>query len=155
MNSLSSVESALVMPHKYFAGYFSKKKKEKGKRKRRVSASFLSSRSGYKSFLFSGYEHVELSEKCSNGPRIIEYIIHSNDKWNNDSFSLETRSQLDEASSKNIYIYRIDTIMSNFSSPIISISYFARLELEISRISMEKLFAKVFDASKKILFFSD
>lgn len=63
VNSLSSVESALVISHKYFAGYFSKKKKEKGKRKRCVSASFLSSRSGYKSFLFSGYEHVELSEK--------------------------------------------------------------------------------------------
>lgn len=30
VNSLSSVESALVIPHKYFAGYFSKKKKEKG-----------------------------------------------------------------------------------------------------------------------------
>lgn len=30
VNSLSSVESALVIPHKYFARYFSKKKKEKG-----------------------------------------------------------------------------------------------------------------------------
>lgn len=83
----------------------------------------------------------------NNGPRIIECIIHWNDKWNNglDSFSLGTRSQLG-ASTNKIYIYRIDTIISNFSSPIISTSCFVRLELE-SRISMEKLFAKVFQES--------